>query len=162
MVNGYPGVGKTLFAEYSDSILKEKIKDCRILRTSVVDPVKDICLDIGWNGIKDAAGRKFLSDIKDALDSYKEFTFRNLDQWSIMPYDFMFIDARSPYDLDYAHSKHGAITLLIKQDKGEQSYFNHADAEVENYNYDYYLENNGSKKEFYNKVNLFLYKIATK
>lgn len=157
MVNGYPGMGKTLFAEYCDKILKEKFEYCYILKTSVVDPIKKICSRMGWNGTKDDKGRKFLADVKDALDSYNNFTFENIDEWAKMPYDFIFIDARSGYDLDYAKEKYGAITVLIQQDKDIENYSNHADTEVEDYVYDYYIKNTGTKEDFYWTINLFLY-----
>ena len=82
VVNGFPGSGKTLFAEYCDSILKEKFNHCSILRTSVVDPIKAIARVIGWNGDKDEKGRKLLSDLKDTLDSYNHFTFNSID-WNM-------------------------------------------------------------------------------
>lgn len=159
VVNGYPGTGKTLFAEYCDEILKEKNAGYQILTTSVIEPVKKVCRCLGWDGEKDQSGRKFLADIKDAMDRYNNFTYRNIDNLATMSqYDFIFIDARSSYDLDYAVLNHNAATVFIQQNKTERKeyYSNHADSEVEEYNYDYYIGNNGTKEDFYLVVQQFL------
>jgi hypothetical protein len=162
IVNGYPGSGKTLFQEYCYSILHEKFAHCVILRTSVIDPVKVIARRIGWDGNKDERGRKFLSDLKDALDAYSNFTFNSIDSFAKSDVDFIFMDARSDYDIDYAVKTYGAISIFIDKDNNEVGHLNHADANVRDYNYQYYINNNGTKEDFYNATNLFLYKIMNK
>lgn len=161
IVNGYPQSGKTLFAEYADEILKQEFQGCVIIRTSVIDPVKYVASKIGWDGNKDDRGRKLLSDLKDALDVYCDFTFCNIDKFAESSADFMFIDARSDYDIDYAVKNHNAITVFIDKDS-EIEHLNHADANVRDYNYQYYIDNNGTKEDFYNAVNLFLYSVMNK
>lgn len=162
IVNGYPGSGKTLFQEYCYSILHEKFSHCVILRTSVIDPVKAIARMIGWDGDKDERGRKFLSDLKDALDAYSNFTFNSIDAFADSDVDFIFMDARSDYDIDYAVTRYDAITVFIDKKINEEEFSNHADANVRDYNYQYYIDNNGTKEDFYNATNLFLYEIMNK
>ena len=52
IINGYPDSGKTLFAQYCKEIIREKIPLATIQTTSVIDPLKEIALELGWNGEK--------------------------------------------------------------------------------------------------------------
>lgn len=158
VVNGSPGSGKTSFAKCCASILKEKFPNCEILRTSVVEPIKKIARDLGWDGEKDAKGRQFLADIKDALDDYCGYTHQFINKTSKLPYDFIFIDARSDYDISYAELIHKAKSVYIERlIKEDNEFDNHADMKVKDYEYDYIIDNNGTWEDLYEAVNLFLY-----
>lgn len=66
VINGMGGVGKSTFVSLCHEI------DPMVIETSTVDFVKEIALQAGWDGIKDEAGRRFLSDLKDAMERYKD------------------------------------------------------------------------------------------
>ena len=70
VINGSGGAGKDTFIKYCREANHE------IYSFSTVDYVKDIATLIGWNGKKDMRGRRFLSDLKDALSEYNDTPFK--------------------------------------------------------------------------------------
>lgn len=161
IINAYPGAGKSLFARYCKEIIQEKYPICFIHTISVIDPIKEIAAQLGWSGEKDEKGRLFLATLKDMADTNYNFTQNYCKKiFSLLSArDFIFIDMRSSYDIDWAVKNYKAHSIFIKRDGLEnKDYGNHADREVENYNYQYYIENCGSKEELRAAANLFLYK----
>ena len=72
IINGAGGVGKSTFVSLCHEI------DSRVIETSTVDFVKEIALQAGWNGIKDEIGRRFISDLKDAMEHYHDIPNQKL------------------------------------------------------------------------------------
>ena len=56
IVNGKPGVGKTLVEQLAADILGQVFCEQR----STVDKVKEIAYEIGWDGVKNLRSRKLL------------------------------------------------------------------------------------------------------
>lgn len=165
IINGYPGSGKTLFAEYCKEIIREKIPLATIQTMSVINPIKEIALKLGWNGEKDDKGRKFLADLKDLADKNYDFTHNYCREifTHLNIRDFIFIDMRSNYDIEWAVNNYKANTVFIERDIVKNNdYNNHADNEVENYKYQYYIKNSNNKEEFRAAANLFLYNFLAK
>ena len=73
VINGFPGSGKTTMEEYCVNYLNQfdKYKN-KVHIISSVDSVKQIAKQIGWNGVKTAEDRKFLSDLKKLLKNYND------------------------------------------------------------------------------------------
>ena len=69
---------------------------------------------------------------------------------------------RKKKDIDRAKYDMNAITVFIKNDNVEAVTSNEADANVENYEYDYYIENNGTIKDFETNIKVFYFNIALK
>lgn len=161
VVNGAPCAGKTTFENNVKQIVGEK--NCEILST--ITPIKEIAKMVGWNGQKDLKSRKFLSDLKDLLTEYNDFSFNYISA-SIAEYvqfwgDYgvaadwvtVFIDCREPEEIKKLCDKLGAKSLLIRRASAENSATsNHADEEVLNYDYDIVIENDGNLIEFANKA----------
>lgn len=155
VVNGMPGSGKTTFENNVRTIVGS---DCYILST--IDPIKNVAKSLGWNGVKDLKGRKFLSDLKDLLTDYNDYSFNYIYNKIIdikMDYHFMgcdftpviFIDCREPEEIKKLCDKLGAKSLLIRRASAEnEETSNHADANVFNYNYDIVIENNGDLRDY--------------
>lgn len=167
IINGHGGVGKDTFVEYFTEFAGEKY----VLNISTVDYVKDVARSLGWSGKKDNLSRKFLSDLKDMTTYWADKPFRDVinrtriayDEWSGYGVDsrcFVFIHCREPKEIQRLVDEmpFPTYSLLIRR-RGLQNYGNHADDEVENFKYDFVIENNygldNLKSEainFYNKV----------
>ena len=114
---------------------------------------------------KDEKGRKFLADLKDLADKNYDFTHNYCKEIFIHQNirNFIFIDMRSNYDIEWAVNNYKANAVFVERDVSKnKEYNNHADKEVENYNYQYYIKNSNSKEDLRAAANLFLYNILAK
>ena len=150
IVNGAPGSGKTTFEEFAMELLGE---DVRILST--VDDIKQAARYLGWDGVKTPKSRKFLSDLKDLWTEFDDGPVKSIKrrvsniERSYTVYDIpaddavIFIDSREPEEIDRLKRELGAKTILIKRASGadDAEILNHADRDVENYQYDYIIPN---------------------
>lgn len=155
VVNGRPASGKTLF----EANCKAHLRWCGIFST--IDWVKDIARDCGWDGRKTPESRKFLSDLKDLLTRFNNSPFEQvchkIEEYEAeaLSYDYsadevvVFVDCREPQEIAKLVERYGAKTILIRRRAvAENEVSNHADANVENYDYDYIIDNNGSFEEY--------------
>lgn len=151
IINGVGGSGKSSFV----SLCKEI---CPIVEEiSTVDFVKQVAKFAGWDEVKDDRGRRFLADIKDAMDAYDNLSWKNVDKViEEDPNYIYFINARSNYDIDYFKQRWNAKTILIERPGTPLIFSNHADAGVYDYKYDIVIKNNGNFDDFKNKAKSFL------
>ena len=138
------------------------------MKISTVDFIKHIAVQCGWNGVKDAKNRKFLSDLKDLLTQWDETPFKktcevirhhkfHLSQFDLQKKGVVFIFSREPEDIQKYVNKFNAKTVLIRRDSVEnQEQSNHADSKVLDFNYDYEINNNGNLLELEVQVARFL------
>lgn len=169
IVNGPPGAGKTTFED-----LCEKYIEPFLYKRSTVDKVKEFALHCGWNGEKDLQGRRFLSDLKDALTRYNDLPLHDiidfidditeeLQYYGLNPgLGVLMCDCREPEEIDKLKKKLGAITLLIDRDMPGLVTSNHADANVYNYDYDFYINNCGDLNDLEKDAANFLKTIGIK
>ena len=154
VVNGHPHSGKDTFCEtafYNRGL---------VYPISTIDRVKQVALFAGWDGEKNAKGRKFLSDLKDIMTEYNDIPRQYVlsfmdsrlqihDDDMVGTDDVLFlVQSREPKDIQRWVDENGARTLCISREGVDQHWGNHADDEVANYKYDYYLENNGTLEEW--------------
>lgn len=152
VTNGAPGAGKTTFEENVKAIVGDS---CYILST--ITPIKEVAKTLGWNGAKDLKNRKFLSDLKDLLTKYNDYSFNYIcnkveeiqsEYYGFSNFPTVFIDCREPQEIKRLCDTLGAKSLLIRRASAENSETsNHADAEVLNYNYDIIIENDGDLRD---------------
>ena len=159
IVNGYPESGKTTFEDLVIKICKER--GIKAVRISLIDPVKHIVSYINAGYInKDLKTRKFLSDLKDLTDKYCGFsikeTDRRLKEFETCGCQIVFIDCREAADINYFKEKYKALTLFVKRHDKKPETNNHADANVEDYKYDYIIDNTGDLQHLGNIVFEFL------
>lgn len=137
-----------------DSFINFVKKYIPIFKYSSIDLVKKM-FEVAGVTKEDKTEKKRLlfSDGKDLLTWYDDIPFKDIT--SIYT-DFMsdkikgevlFIDIREPEELDRAVKAFGAKTILIRNPSVPKIETNHADANVENYKYDYIIENNGSLEQ---------------
>ena len=154
ILNGKAGSGKTTFFK----LIEEKCHNY-VYNYSTVDLVKKVAYGCGWNGSKTPENRKFLSDLKDLLTEWDDVPYKDClkeikritsladiydvehDDWAI------FIDCREPKEIQKFVDRLGAKTIFIDRKIEDYSASNHADAEVENFNYDIIINNNGTLED---------------
>lgn len=155
IINGCGGVGKDTFVEFC-----RDFTDVRNI--SSVDKVKEAAkILVGWNGEKDDKSRKFLSDLKQMSVDYNDYPaiyikeqaedFEKNEEENIM-----FIHIREISEIEKVKNMVGAKTLLITNNRVEKINTNKSDANVENFKYDYYIENNGTLEELKEKAEKFV------
>lgn len=158
IVNGAPCAGKTTFENYVGEFIGKN--NCLIIST--IDPIKVIAADLGWDGSKTPENRKFLSDLKDMLTAWKDTSFKTVIELvdtflkSAKKESVVFIDCREPKEIERLKQYYNCKTLLVRREGREEEISNHADAEVENYNYDIVIENNGTKADLIDLVANFI------
>lgn len=139
IINGSGGVGKDTFVDF-----------CRIYANitniSSVDKIKEAAKILGWNGRKTEADRKFLSDLKILSTKYNDFSYtyiaENINKFEKdKSSNVMFIHVREPEEIDKIKKEFDCITLLIQNIRVSQITSNMADANINNYEYDYVVDN---------------------
>lgn len=163
-VNGAPGSGKTTIENLCCDMLKGHGKIA-----STVDFVKKVALYAGWNGQKDLKGRKLLSDLKDILTEYNDIPIKQIEKeirvWKDELENFginlnncvMFCDVREPSELQKMKNYFNARCVLIRRPSVENlPTSNHADANINLFDYDYVLINDCKYLELEEKCNNLL------
>ena len=152
VINGTGGCGKDTFVELCR-------KHINIYNFSSIDKVKEVAKVIGWSGSKSEKDRKFLADLKKLTTDYNDMAFRSIiDAVNIFKNskdEIMFIHIREPEEIKRVVDKFGAKSLLIKRAGQELIKSNASDANVENYDYDYIIENT-TLEEYENKAINFI------
>lgn len=154
ITNGTGGCGKDTFADF----MKERL---RVMKVSSIDKVKDVAKECGWHGGKTERDRKFLSDLKLLTTDYSDLAFVDISK-SVHRFresvtrDVLIIDIREPNEIERAKRTFGARTILIVRDGLESITSNMADANVNNYDYDFVIHNDGTLDDFRNTVYEFI------
>lgn len=159
IINGAAGVGKDTFVEIVRSVLS-KTTDLDTYNISSVDNVKIAAKILGWDNKKDEKGRKFLSDLKDlSTINYKgPYQYLFYETMAIHK-GFIFLHTREPEEIGYFVKNYPAKvkTILITRDSVE-TFTNHADQNVANYNYDIIIDNSGTFDELTQAIKQFIEK----
>lgn len=161
IINGKAGVGKDTFVE----LFRNYVGTAFVKNISAVDQVKEAAKLFGWDGKKTPKNRKFLSDLKDLTDAWGDCSIkyivnscesfkRELEMFDLDSRGWVFIHCREPKNIAELAEKLGAITLYIERDILPEL-GNHADANTTDYEYDYYISNDGTKEELEEKAKLF-------
>lgn len=149
VINGAGTSGKDTFIDLFTEVCIEH-GAYEVYRFSSVDEVKYFATCMGWNGVKDDKGRRFLSDIKDAMTRYNDAPFEYMngkvkELYSSGENCFVFFHVREPVEIKKMVDKLNAFTLFIERPSVKSdSFTNHADKNVENYFYDFYVINDGT------------------
>lgn len=153
VINGSAGVGKDTFCHLVSL-------HCESRSFSSVDTVKRLAVLAGWDGKKDEKGRSFISDLKRITTKYNDFSMRYLidcvSQCANKGVKIVFLHIREPEEIKRAVEVFGAYTLLITNRNIKQVTSNQSDANVQNYDYDYYVDNSGTKAELGQKAVEFI------
>ena len=156
IINGTGECGK-------DSFVKG-VQECeKAFNFSSIDDVKRVARVIGWDGGKTEKDRKFLSDLKRLTTEYNDFAFncvsKAVKEFKKSDDNIMFIHIREPEEIERAVKTFGAKALLIKRGGQENIKSNYSDANVDNYDYDYIIHNDGTIEELMEKAKEFVEKL---
>ena len=139
VINGRGGVGKDTLCEFA-------AKRYKVMNISSITPIKELAMQIGWDGAKDLRSRKFLSDLKQLTSEYNDYPnnylLRKCREFEKSEYELLFVHIRESEQIVHfiETSGCGAVTLLIR--RGEAGvYGNASDDNVENYSYDLVYQN---------------------
>ena len=155
IVNGKPRAGKDTFAQILNRYMK-------VYKYSAVTKVKEIATLCGWDGTKEERDRKFLHELKmltteyndmsylDILDKIEKFDNGEIDA------DVFVVDIREPEEIERVVNETQAFTVFIENENVPNITSNNADANVENYTYDFTITNNGTLEEFEDNVKIFI------
>lgn len=162
IINGSGGVGKDTFVD----ICKQYV-ECEHI--SSVDKVKEVAAQLGWNGEKDEASRKFLSDLKMLFTDYNDASYRYvMDKiteflWNNGNEKILFVDIREPREIDKIKNRvENVRTVLITNPRVKDITSNDGDAGVYDYTYDYVIANDGTISDLEEKAKRFLDEIFEK
>ena len=155
IVNGKPRAGKDTFAEILNRYMK-------VYKYSAVTKVKEIATLCGWDGQKEERDRKFLHELKMLTTEYSDMSYQDVVN-EINKYrngeiraDVFVVDVREPEEIKRLVEEVGAITVFIENDNVPAITSNAADANVENFEYDFVIPNNGTLKEFEDEIKIFM------
>ena len=156
IINGSNSSGKDNFVEYFI-----KHYEFKAINMSTIDRVKELAKKYyGWNGKKTEEARKFLADMKKVWSEFNNGPFNYTTNEIKEHYDKLdkkekknfvyFVHCREPEEIQKFKDKYGddCLTVLLKREERnekKQIANNHADMNVDNYNYDNIILNNGSK-----------------
>ena len=155
MQNSNGGSGKDTFASFLNKYIPT-------YKYSIIDLTKEAAKILGWEGGKSEKDRLFLSDLKDLSSEYNDCPFRDVIsvvtdfENNLIEDEVLIIDMRDPKDIARAVETFGAKTILIRNPNVEKIESNHADANVEEYEYDYIIENDGTLEQLDAMAKLFV------
>lgn len=163
VLNGYGGTGKDTFYGFCYNKIKATDSNAIVSHISMVDKAKYIAKMTGWDGGKSEKDRKYLAELKTLIDNYNDGSMGSIKQFiGSMNYKYgsrdryIFVDSREPYDIDRLVADYGATTVFIINNNIPKVLSNHADANVEKYEYDYYIDNNSTLDNLENNANHFI------
>lgn len=167
VINGVGGAGKDQFVKFCQDILNGEDEVSHCLNVSTVDYVKEIAGYCGWNGEKDPASRKFLSDLKKAMTEWRDLPvmdvkgqlnrFSQICKWSGVEEAIAFVHCREPEEIARLVGELSATTLLIRRESAENvKQINDADNNVLNYDYDYTINNDSSLASLHAEAVIYL------
>lgn len=153
IVNGKPRAGKDTFAELLS-------KHCRVFKYSSVDKVKQIAAKCGWDGGKTDADRRFLSQLKKITTEYNDMAYDDVAEkvayfLKTDFFDVMLIDIREPEEIERAIEGFGAEAVFIENWHVPAVLTNLSDRNVEEFEYDHIVKNNGTLDDFAIEVKNF-------
>lgn len=174
IINGAPRSGKDTFI----NILTGE-NPGKVIRYSSIDWIKQQALNLGWDGIKDAKGRQFLSDLKNACTNYADIPFKKITGHILTSYNrylwkadavYFCTCVREPEETNKIvkwcdENKIPCHPILVRRKKAEQKaldegFISRGDIQYLLYDYPWVIYNNGSIEEFINETKQLMEKVS--
>ena len=153
ILNGYPRSGKNCFADF----MVDELFDSRHLQGNVVssvDNVKWAAEILGWDKKKDENGRNALSALKDFSSKWWDGPYQMMKDYvnGLSEDEVVIFMVREPEEIErFVKEFPETVTIFIERENCETA-SNHADSEVENFLYDFYITNNGTLENLENSA----------
>jgi hypothetical protein len=145
-----------------DTFAKAITKYISTYKYSSINLVKDMLKAAGIEGeTKTEEYRLLCSDMKDRLTKYDDIPFKDVASIvedfnnNLIDTNVLLIDIREPEEIARAVKAFGAETVLIRNPNVKKIESNHADANVEQFEYDYIIENDGTLEQLDKMAYLF-------
>ena len=174
IINGAPRSGKDTFI---NTLTWEN--SGKVIRCSSIDWIKQQALNLGWDGIKDAKGRQFLSDFKNACTNYADIPFKKIIGHILSSYNrylwkadavYFCTCVREPEEISKIvrwcnENKIPCHPVLIRRKKAEQKaldegFISSGDIQFLNYPYAHNIYNDGSIEDFINETKQLMEKVS--
>lgn len=154
IINGSGGVGKDTFVEFCQEY-------CKVKNISSVDKVKEAARVLtGWDGTKDEKSRKLLVDLKQLGIEYNDAPFKYIvdsaNEFKKTDEELMFVHIREISEIEKVKKATNAKTLLVTNKNVAPITSNESDKNVMNYQYDFYIRNDGTLEELNNIAQKFV------
>jgi dephospho-CoA kinase len=141
-------------------------------RTAFGDHLKNIALILGWNGVKDKRGRKFLQQLGDVIRAYNPRYFIDKvikdiqDRATFLPNDIVCItDCRYLNELQAIIDSFPNVTTIriernATSDLTDTQRAHQSETELDSYlNFDFLIQNNGTLNDLERKIKFILEEI---
>ena len=161
VINGSGGTGK-------DTVCDITAKYYKVRNISSITPIVEIAKFAGWNGEKTNEARRLLARLKEVFTEYNDLSLnycvQQANEFLKSDEQIMFVHIREPKEIERFKKKIDCNTILVRRQSVTDGkiYANSADDEVENYDYDYIIDNNGDLNELENTVKNFFEKQVIK
>lgn len=165
VINGYLGAGKDTFVELVKTVI-DKLKEEKreVINISTIDYLKDIFKkDFGWNGEKTKSVRAALSLVHNGLLVWDDIPFKKTcEKVEQHLKDVVFIHCREPKNIKKYVEKFNALTIFVNNLEAKKAVlynkkgYSTSDLEVENYNYDIIIDNNGTFEDLEHQAEMFV------
>lgn len=156
-MNGKGASGKTTFENMIVEIAQAHDKKIEIIST--IDYVKDVARGFGWNGSKEPKDRKMLSDLKDLLTEWNDLPHKivcnKIAKLMCTDVSAVFVDCREPAEIKRFVEEYDALSVLVKRSSISMVYGNHADDNVDDYEYDCVIDNSRGLSQLFTEAQIF-------
>ena len=162
IINGKGGSGKDTFVNTVDKYVPSD-------NFSSIETIKYIAELLGWRRGKTDKDRKFLSDLKKLSSDYNDLPFQdimNYTNWFLTSMhsenELLFIHIREPKEIEkmvyFCKENHIKVNTVFvhNSELNGKTYGNSADDGVNDYSYDYYINNSGSLEDLDLSVREFI------
>jgi hypothetical protein len=163
LISGKIGAGKSTFAELLEQELNSP-DGMTAIKLKLSNPMREIAIKMGWNGKKDARGRKLLQDIGVIGREYDPLIWINMIVHQIKALKktrvkhVIIDDFRFPLEAEEFAKRWPTITIRIlrpgqEADLGEQGKHISENA-LEGYKHNYYLHNTRTLEDLANHAKM--------
>jgi len=157
VINGSSNSGKDTFVKYFNSMT-----DIAVFNHSTIDNVREMFVKLGYKNERMIVEyRSLMCEIKKFLVKYDNIPFKDMvkdyERYNSCMNSFvLFIHSREPDEIEqFVNYFNDCVTVLIRR-KGIDVPNNSADMGVNDYEYDYIIDNNGTLKQLEEKVRDFI------
>lgn len=145
IINGTARVGKDTFSIMLINEFEKRGIPAR--KISSIDHCYQAAKLLGWDGIKNEVGRKFLSDLKDLSSGVFDGPFKYMKEEYEKFDGVTLVHIREPEEIQKVKNRITGVDTILVYRNGVQQFDNHADQGVNGFNYDYEVDNNGTLED---------------